>query len=439
MRHEEQTVSKAQLDANVKLKDMSFDTSIWVDSDLSGDKPVLKEIFKLPSMMMDSIPNADGKEYIVLDFDKIEQSIEDMEEDMPQSLGLDESMAIAMKYQDKFMDVFTEYMKKYDSDLSVLSKLDDKTVDGEKIKYYQVEFDDESFKEFLKYTTISMLEDENIIPLFKDYMTEIMAASGEEIPEELSETADAGEMIKKAREFFKELEKLTILGEEGILITYGINEDGYFISEEGKMDFLIDTKQFMDLNSNLIEEDQSAEEDLIEADEALKEMPTPIIELKISYDTKIEKINEDIQVTMPTITEENSIDYMELIEATLETMAPENMELMIIVGDEVAEFTNEPILVNDHYLVSSRDIAQIFNASIDWNEESKEINIIKDEKQLTFDVKDKKLLVNGEAQTLNTSITIKDGVSFIPLRAISENFGYNIEWDEQAKMILINK
>ena len=223
--NEEQTVSKAQIDANVQLADMSFDSSIWVDMDMSGDKLVLKEIFKLPSMLMALIPGAAEKEYIVLDFDTINESIANMEEDTPNQIDLDETMAIAMKYQDKFMDAFVNYMKNYDSDLSVVTKLEDKVVDGEKIKHYQVAFDNDSFKDFLKYTTISMLQDESIIPLFEEYMTELTKLSGEEMPEELSITDNMGKLVEKTTEFFAKLEELTILGEDGIIITYGINED----------------------------------------------------------------------------------------------------------------------------------------------------------------------------------------------------------------------
>lgn len=436
--NEDQTVSKAQIDANVQLTDMSFDSSIWVDMDMSGDKLVLKEIFKLPSMLMGMIPGATEKEYIVLDFDTMNESIANMEEDMPEPMDFDETMAIAMKYQDKFRDAFVDYMKNYDSDLSVVTKLDDKTVDGEKIKYYQVEFDNDSFKEFLKYTTIAMLKDENIFPLFEEYMTELMSMSGEEMPEELSITENMAEMVKKTTEFFKKLEDLTILGEDGILITYGINEDGYFVSEKGKIDFKIDTKQFKKLINDSIEENESSDSALMADNEFLKEIPTPIFELSISYDTKINSINQDIKITMPNITEKNSIDYMELIE-TMVSEIPQDMELMVFVEDELVEFINEPILVDRRYLVSSRDIASVFDASIDWNEATKEITIVKDENKLIFNINNNQLVVNGAPQTLNTSVVVIDGLSFIPLRTVSENLGYSIDWDGELKMISIYK
>lgn len=429
--NEEQTASTAQMDVKVQLSDMGFNSTIWVEADLSEDKPVLKEIFKLPSMLMDFIPGGAGKEYIVLDFETMDSYMADMEEDMPEMISLDESMALGIKYQEKFMDAFVGYMKDYDLDSSVLSKLDDKLVDGEKIEYYQVDFDNDSFKEFLKYTTISMVQDENLIPLFQDYMNEIMEASGEEMPEDFDLTDSIPEMVEEAKVFFEKLEEITLLGEDGIKIIYGVNEEGYLVSEEAKMDFLINTSEIMDLNSNLMEEDELSQE-----------MPTPIIELVISYDTKMNNINEDIEVRLPETTELNSIDYIELMQSMSETMLPENMEdmeLMLIVEDEFVEFTSEPIIVDGHYLVSSRDLAKAFGANIAWDGDSKEISMTKGEEKLIFNLDEDQLSINGEPQALSRSVLVKDGVSFLPLRNIAESFGYSVEWDGEFNMILINK
>lgn len=432
--NEEQTIAKAQIDANVQLPDMSFDSSIWVDMDISGDKPVLKEIFKLPSMLMNFIPGGAEKEYIVLDFDTMNDAILEMEEDTPEQVDLDKTMSIAMEYQEKFKDAFVDYIKNYDSDLDVVTKLDEKTVDGEKIKYYQVEFDNDSFKDFLKFTTISLLQDENIIPLFRDYMTELMGLSGEEMPEEFSITENIGEMVEKARDFFEKLEELTILGEDGILITYGINEDGYFVSEEGEMNFLIDTSQLIALVADSIEEDEA----LMEENELLQDMPTPIFELSVSYNTEITSINEVLEITIPLTTEENSLDYMELIESMIPDMK-EDMGLLVIVEDQLVQFTNEPILIDDSYLVSSRDMADAFDANITWNKDTKEITIAKDENQLIFNANNQILLKDGRTHSLNTSIVIIDGISFIPVRAVAENLGYTVDWDGEYQMILIYK
>jgi len=443
--NEDKTIAKGQIDANIQLTDMSFDSSIWVDMDMSGDEPVLKEIFKLPSMLMSMIPGAAEKEYLVLDFDTMNKSIADMEEDMPEQVNINDTMEIAMKYQEKFMDAFVEYIENYDSDLSIVTQLDDKTVDGEKIKYYQVDFDNDSFKDFLKYTAISMLQDENIIPMFKEYMTEIMASSGQEVPEELSMTENITEMVQKTTEFFEKLEGLTLLGEDGITITYGINEDGYFVSEEGTLDFLIDTEEFTALIADSVAENEALEgetsmedEALIEANYALQNMPTPVFELKISYDTNMTNINKDLEITMPTTTEDNSIDYMELIESMI-SENQQDAELMIFIDDDFLDYTSHPMLVDGSYLVSTRDFARTIDASLEWNEYTKEITMVNDDNTLIFKTNNDQLIVNGTTYPLNTKVFIQDGVSFIPLRTVSESLGYTVEWNEEYQMISIYK
>ena len=70
-------------------------------------------------------------------------------------------------------------------------------------------------------------------------------------------------------------------------------------------------------NEVLEGETSMGDEALIEANETLQEMPTPIFELKISFDTKMNSINKDLEITMPTTTEENSINYMDLIESMI--------------------------------------------------------------------------------------------------------------------------
>jgi hypothetical protein len=437
--NKDQTITKGKIDANIQLPDMTVDSSIWVDMDMSGDKAVLKEVFKLPSMVMGLIPGAAEKEYIILDFDSINEALTGMEEDMPEPISMDETMAIAMKYQDKFMDAFVEYIKNYDSDLSVVTKLDDKTVDGEKINYYQVKFDNDSFKDFLKYTTLSMLEDENIIPLFEAYMNELMAASDEEMPADLSMMENITIMIQKTKEFFDKIEELTILGEDGIVITYGINEDGYFVSEKGELDFLIDTEEFMALVAESVAEVEALEgEALMEANEALMDMPTPVFQLKISYDTKMNSINEDLEIVMPTTTEENSIDYMALLESLMPAL-PQDMELMIFLEDDFLDYTSQPILIDGEYFVATSDFATTLDASLEWNEATKEITMVNDADTLIFKTNSKQLLKNGEAKDLSSSIFIQDGVSFIPLRSVSEILGYTVEWDGEFQMISVYK
>lgn len=423
-----QTIARSQIDAKATLEDEDYSSSIWVDMNMDSDKFALKEVFKLPSDLMSLILNAEDKEYIVLDYDNMNEFIAGMEQDMPEQMNLDRTMDIAMKYQKRFTNAFIDYIKNYSFNDSFVTRLRDQDDNENKIKYYQVKFDNHSFKKFLKYTITSILEDENIIPLFEEYMDEIMAASGEELSEEISIFGESKKMVESAKRFFDAIEDLQILGEDGIDIIFGVNSDGYIVSEAGKIDLIIDTKQIMDLMP------VSAQEN-----ELLEAMTMPTFEVSILYDNKINNINQDLEITMPIITQENSIDYIDLIQA----MIPENQgsnELIVIIEDELVEFTNNPILVNDRYLVSTKDIAKELGADITWDADTKEITIKKDKDVIKFDTRNKKLFVNEGVQSISIDIVVDEGgVSYVPLRTIAENLGYTLDWHQELKMMVVYK
>jgi copper amine oxidase-like protein len=424
--NEEQTKARAQMDLDVKLDGTNFESYIWVDADFDDENPVFKEIFKLPSLLRAMMPSpANTKEYIVLDLEEMNQAYEDMGTPVDYS----EIMDLAMKYQEKFVEAFERYSKNYDSDISVVTKLDDKVIDGESVDIYQVKFDNDSFKEFLKYTTISILQDKEMALLFQEYMAEIINLSGEPMTEEdIDFTSDIPQLIKDAKEFFETLENLEILGEEGIVINYGVNKDGFIVSEEGEMDLLIDTKSIMELSSD-------------ELEEGIEKTSTPIFNIKISYDNKMENINNDIEIVLPELTEENSIDFETLVESMMPEIPEmdEEMSTIIIVDDEFLDLANKPLFIDDRLFVSSRDIATALDADLDWNQSEKEITMSKDDTTLIFHIASDMAIKNGIEEELDSEVIVKDGTGFVPLRFTSENLGFDVEWDPASRMVFIYK
>lgn len=423
--NEKQTKAKGQIDLDVELEGTSFDSYIWVDVDFDGDKPDFKEIFKLPSLLRAMMPSpANSKEYIVLDF----ESMDEVYGGMGTPVNYSEIMDVAMKYQDKFIEAFERYSKKYDSNISVVTKLDDKVIDGELADVYQIKFDNDSFKEFLKYTTISILQDKELAPLFEEYMSEIIKLSGEPMPENIDFTSDIPKLIKNVKEFFDTIEKLDILGKEGIVINYGVNKDGFIVSEEGKMDFLIDTKSIMELSS-----DQSKE--------GIEQMSSPVFNFVISYDNKIKNINNDIEINLPELTEENSIDLKTLMEGMIPEIPEigEDMSALIIVDDEFLDLENEPLFIDDKLFVSTRDIASALDADFDWNQSEKQITITKDDNKLVFNIDSDTAILNGNEEVLDSEVVVKDGIGFVPLRFTFEKLGFDVEWDPASRMVFIHK
>lgn len=415
------SIAKAQVDANIKLEDITFDSTVWVDLNLEEENFTFKEIFKLPSLLSMSMPAPlNEKEYLVLDF----ETMNEMNGETAIQPDYSKIMDIAKNYQEKFTDVFKEYMKNFDSNQVVVTKLQDQIIDEQTAQMYQLQMDDASFKQLIQQSVVTILQDEEMLALFKDYMTEILASTGETMPEEMDLTKNMPEMIVKVNEFFEDLNDVTLLGDDGIVIVYGINQDGFIISEAGKMDFVIDVQQLTNLFSTL----SGIESDLpIES--------TPIINFGITYDSKITNINEEIEVAMPVLTEENSMDLMSMITSLMPT--PPTSSAMIFVDDTYLALPTEPQFINDRIFVPVRQVSNGLGADVAWDQSTKQATISKGDTELLFTVGSNIAMKNGEAVTLDATVVVVNGSAIVPLRFLSENFGYEINWIHEARMVEI--
>ena len=104
-----------------------------------------------------------------------------------------------------------------------------------------------------------------------------------------------------------------------------------------------------------------------------------------------------------------------------------------------------PYIVNGTTLIPLRGLLELMGAEISWNGDNQVIGITADggiditlqiDYQLVF-VEDPQF---GRVRyTLRTVPTIKDSRTFIPVRFVSEQLGYNVAWNGETQEITITK
>ena len=62
-----------------------------------------------------------------------------------------------------------------------------------------------------------------------------------------------------------------------------------------------------------------------------------------------------------------------------------------------------------------------------------------DNDKVTLKIGENLMSVNGEKIPLDSPPFIKDSRTFIPLRAVSEAFRYNVEWNGDTKTVTIRR
>ena len=82
-------------------------------------------------------------------------------------------------------------------------------------------------------------------------------------------------------------------------------------------------------------------------------------------------------------------------------------------------------------------ISESFGAVVTWNNETKGITIIKGDTKIDMVIDSRKALVNDKLIELSAPPVIKDGLTFVPVRFVSEVLGGEVTWNPRVKLILI--
>ncbi|MDF9409972.1 MAG: hypothetical protein A4E52_00002 [Pelotomaculum sp. PtaB.Bin013] len=104
-------------------------------------------------------------------------------------------------------------------------------------------------------------------------------------------------------------------------------------------------------------------------------------------------------------------------------------QIKVLLNQNPLEFDVPPIIEDDHTLVPLRAIFEAIGAEVNWFPDTQTVIATKDNKIIKFIVGNNTASINGtDVQLEVPSIIIKNSV-MVPLRFILEALGYKVEWD----------
>ena len=106
-------------------------------------------------------------------------------------------------------------------------------------------------------------------------------------------------------------------------------------------------------------------------------------------------------------------------------------------GKEVA-FDVAPQLVNERTMVPVRAIFEALGATVEWDQQTNTVTSSKDGTVIQLTINNPIMKVNGREVVLDTAACIIGERTLVPVRAISESFNLNVDWDGTAKTVIIN-
>ena len=109
---------------------------------------------------------------------------------------------------------------------------------------------------------------------------------------------------------------------------------------------------------------------------------------------------------------------------------------VILDGKEI-NFEVYPVIRNGRTLVPMRKVFEALGAPVEWSEETKTVMSKKDEIEISVTIDSDIMLVNGEERKLDCEAIIIANRTLVPIRAISEAFGYEVSWNDAHRMVEI--
>lgn len=113
---------------------------------------------------------------------------------------------------------------------------------------------------------------------------------------------------------------------------------------------------------------------------------------------------------------------------TIGVSANSQNEIKVAINGQQVYFDVNPTTINDRTMVPMRAIFENLGATVNWDGDTQTITSEKDGTKLQLTINSNIMYVNGVAKTLDAPATLFNGRTLVPVRAISEAFGYDVDW-----------
>lgn len=291
---------------------------------------------------------------------------------------------------EKFVDVITKIYEGYKSEF-------DMKREGDKFSYeITAEEGAKELKSFVKFTK------ENSEEIFKALDAFVVSVDKENV-----ETNKA--LLEQAKVVVSEIneEELNELAEEMIKTLKGskVSEVTEFKEDsvDQKVNFVLKVDGLFDINVDMKAEMKKA---------AVKNIDIP----------------KDVKV----------MKYSEYMEAIMEEAMEGEKSVVVFYNEEAIEFDSPAIIEDGRTLVPFRAFLEKLGATVEWNEEDRVVTAKHGDKEIVLTIGSKIAVVNGEEVELDKEAKIVEDRTLVPLRFISENFGFNVEFEDTPFAFLIS-
>ncbi|MDU2114888.1 MAG: copper amine oxidase N-terminal domain-containing protein [Peptoniphilus lacydonensis] len=231
---------------------------------------------------------------------------------------------------------------------------------------------------------------------------------------------------------------LAIVDKAGLPINDEEKKDFKELNKEYKREDLVNSASEIKemLKGSNISEKTTFEENKYIQEIGMKVSVSNFVKVSVKGNTVTTK-DENVKINFPTSVKKLTMDeYMKLI------MPGMNSSLVTVrVNGEDITFEDPealPKIINERTMLAARAFYEKIGAKVEWNGKDRTVTVSKDNDKIVLKIDSNKALVNGKEVKLDSPATIINDKTYIPVRFVSEAFGYKVKYDANEGMPIVD-
>ena len=118
----------------------------------------------------------------------------------------------------------------------------------------------------------------------------------------------------------------------------------------------------------------------------------------------------------------------------LASISAKNDGITVVYDGKEISFDVEPEIINNRVMVPMRAVFEAFGAKVKWSNAEKKVTAKKKSKTVEMTIGSTEMTKNDETYEFDTAPVIIDGRTLVPIRAIGEMLGVDVEWEPEEKI-----
>ena len=114
-----------------------------------------------------------------------------------------------------------------------------------------------------------------------------------------------------------------------------------------------------------------------------------------------------------------------------------NNPVYVKFNDDILGFDEPPIIEDGSTLVPMRFLFEQMGADVEWDSETQTATATIENKAVTFSIDNVNARINNKSAKMDVPARLVNGKTMVPLRFLSENMGYDVDWDADNRTAII--